>query len=78
MYHPYTPTLLSADEPAAVSVELPQATSPFLLLCDHAGQAIPKRLGDLGLASGDIDRISVGISVRWRFPACWPNSWMRH
>jgi predicted N-formylglutamate amidohydrolase len=56
MYHPYTPTLLSADEPAAVSVELPQATSPFLLLCDHAGQAIPKRLGDLGLASGDIDR----------------------
>ncbi|MEX3002533.1 N-formylglutamate amidohydrolase [Serratia fonticola] len=56
MYHPYTPTLLSADEPAAVSVELPQATSPFLLLCDHAGQAIPKRLGNLGLASGDIDR----------------------
>ena len=56
MFHPYTPTLLSADEPAAVSVELPQATSPFLLLCDHAGQAIPKRLGDLGLASGEIDR----------------------
>ncbi|CAM4232761.1 N-formylglutamate amidohydrolase [Serratia silvae] len=56
MYPPYTPTLLFADEPAAVSVELPQATSPFLLLCDHAGQAIPKRLGDLGLASGDIDR----------------------
>ncbi|WP_431222401.1 N-formylglutamate amidohydrolase [Serratia sp. L9] len=56
MFHPYTPTLLVADEPAAVAVELPQATSPFLLLCDHAGQAIPKRLGSLGLAGGEIDR----------------------
>lgn len=56
MFHPYTPTLLSADEPAAVAVELPQATSPLLLLCDHAGRAIPKRLGTLGLAGEEIDR----------------------
>ncbi|MFZ1874037.1 MAG: N-formylglutamate amidohydrolase [Chania sp.] len=56
MFPPYTPNLLAAHEPAAVTVERPQGTSPFLLLCDHAGQAIPQCLGDLGLASGDIDR----------------------
>ncbi|MFC0225937.1 N-formylglutamate amidohydrolase [Serratia aquatilis] len=56
MYHPYPPELLSADDPGAVTIELPQATSPYLILCDHAGQAIPKRLGDLGLAAGEIDR----------------------
>ncbi|OMQ27004.1 N-formylglutamate amidohydrolase [Serratia oryzae] len=56
MFHPYPPSLLAAHEPAAVTVERPQGISPFLLLCDHAGQAIPQRLGDLGLASGEIDR----------------------
>lgn len=29
---------------------------PILLLCEHAGQAIPAELGDLGLPEGAIDR----------------------
>ncbi|MGB8665583.1 MAG: N-formylglutamate amidohydrolase, partial [Serratia inhibens] len=47
MSQPFVPHLLSADEPPAVAVETPNGTAPFLLLCDHAGQAIPRRLGDL-------------------------------
>ncbi len=43
MFHPYTPALLSADDPAAAVVERPQAASPFLLLCDHAGHALNAR-----------------------------------
>ncbi len=30
--------------------------SPFLLIGDHAGQAIPRKLGDLGLPPGAIDK----------------------
>src|SRR5690606_18749183 len=34
----------------------PHATSPWLSVVDHAGQAIPRALGDLGLPPGEIDR----------------------
>ena len=38
--------------------------SPFLLLGDHAGRAIPAVLGDLGLTSADLDRhIAYDIGV---------------
>ncbi|MDT3250257.1 N-formylglutamate amidohydrolase [Serratia sp. root2] len=56
MSQSFVPQLLSADEPPAVAVEIPKGAAPFLLLCDHAGQAIPQRLGDLGLPPGEIDR----------------------
>ncbi|CAI0896688.1 N-formylglutamate amidohydrolase [Serratia entomophila] len=52
----FIPPLLFADEPPAAVIETPQGAAPFVLLCDHAGQAIPRRLGDLGLPSGEIDR----------------------
>jgi predicted N-formylglutamate amidohydrolase len=37
-------------------VHNPGAPSPFLLLGDHAGRAIPRELGDLGLAPIDLER----------------------
>lgn len=52
----FVPSLLTVDDPAAVAVETTKGVAPFLLLCDHAGQAIPQRLGDLGLPPGEIDR----------------------
>lgn len=42
--------LLDADDPAAVVVSKPGAGAPFLLVCDHAGSATPRRLARLGLA----------------------------
>ncbi|CAI0877260.1 Predicted N-formylglutamate amidohydrolase [Serratia liquefaciens] len=56
MPQPFAQFLLSAEDPAAVAIETPKGLAPFLLLCDHAGQAIPQQLGDLGLPPGEIDR----------------------
>jgi predicted N-formylglutamate amidohydrolase len=44
-----------ADGEAAV-VTNSGASSPFLLLGDHAGRVMPSRLGDLGLSGADLDR----------------------
>jgi predicted N-formylglutamate amidohydrolase len=48
--------LLVAGDPPPFIVANAGAVSPFLLLGDHAGRSIPARLGDLGLAPGDLDR----------------------
>ena len=42
-------TLLEPDEPPAANAENSQGKGAFLLVCDHAGRAIPRRLGTLGL-----------------------------
>ena len=49
-------SLLRAHEAPAVSVGRPAGTSPVFLTCDHASQAIPEALGDLGVAAPDLDR----------------------
>src|ERR1051325_6251143 len=41
--------LLADADPAPVRVLRPQGHADFLLTADHAGRAIPRRLGDLGL-----------------------------
>jgi predicted N-formylglutamate amidohydrolase len=41
--------LLDDDEPRPFQVERPAGSSPFFLTCDHAGNLIPRRLGDLGV-----------------------------
>ncbi|QXX94435.1 N-formylglutamate amidohydrolase [Serratia marcescens] len=56
MPHAFISPLLSADEPSAAAVEIPHGKAPFLLLCDHAGKAIPRSLGDLGLPPEEIER----------------------
>ncbi len=49
-------TLLAEDEPPPCQIENPAGKSPFLLICDHAGQRIPRRLGTLGVTEADQQR----------------------
>lgn len=49
-------TLLTADDPPPVNVLNPHGLSPFLLIGDHAGNAVPLALGSLGLSSEDMTR----------------------
>jgi len=49
-------SLLDDDESAPTVAVNPAGRSPFLLLGDHAGKDIPRRLGTLGLARADRER----------------------
>ena len=51
-----TATLLEPTDPPPVTVINGNGASPFVLTCDHAGRAIPQRLGDLGLSAAEMDR----------------------
>ena len=48
--------LLAPDEPAAVRVERVSGRSPYFLICDHAGNLIPRRLVSLGLPAAELAR----------------------
>lgn len=48
--------LLDDGDPAPVRVLRPEGSSDFLLTADHAGRAIPRRLGDLGLPESELNR----------------------
>lgn len=48
--------LLAAGDPLPVIVEKAGARRPFLFIGDHAGRAIPRRLGRLGLGPADLER----------------------
>ncbi len=48
--------LLQDGDPAPLELLNPQGRSPWVLVVDHAGQAIPRALGDLALPPGEIDR----------------------
>lgn len=48
--------MLIADDPTPYCVQNEGAAGRFIIICDHAGQAIPRELGDLGLPTGEIDR----------------------
>jgi predicted N-formylglutamate amidohydrolase len=49
-------SLLGAGDPDPVRVLRPTGASEFLLTADHAGRAIPRRLGDLGLPRRELAR----------------------
>jgi predicted N-formylglutamate amidohydrolase len=51
-----TKQLLAADEPRPVTVYNADATSPFLLVADHAGNSIPRALGRLALTEAELQR----------------------
>lgn len=57
--------LLTADDPKPViRDENTCGASPFLLIGDHAGRAIPRALGDLGLPPAERERhIAVDIGI---------------
>jgi predicted N-formylglutamate amidohydrolase len=46
--------LLEPDEPSAVEVFNEASPGPFLIVCDHAGRALPRALGNLGLSEEDL------------------------
>jgi predicted N-formylglutamate amidohydrolase len=48
--------LLDTDEPSPVTVENEAGGSAFFLTGDHAGRAIPRRLGNLGLPQHELAR----------------------
>lgn len=50
------PLLLSADDPAPFGVLHANGRSPYLLIADHAGQAVPAALDGLGLPQSELDR----------------------
>jgi predicted N-formylglutamate amidohydrolase len=51
-----TDRLLEPDEPAAVEALGAPNDSPFLIVCDHAGNRLPRRLGTLGVSEADRQR----------------------
>jgi predicted N-formylglutamate amidohydrolase len=73
-----TVTLLAPDEPPAVIEYRAQGASPFLLVCDHAGRRIPRRLQNLGLNDAylarhiawDIGIAGVARALADRLDAC--------
>ena len=65
-------SLLAADEPAPVTVHNQNGPSPFLIVADHAGNAMPRALGRLGLPEAECDRHiawDVGIAAVSRLMA---------
>ncbi len=62
---PATCKLIQDDEPAAVVVERLESTSPYLFVCDHAGNRLPRRLGKLGLGDAELVR-----HIAWDVGAC--------
>ncbi|MES2421675.1 MAG: N-formylglutamate amidohydrolase [Pseudomonadota bacterium] len=49
-------TLLGTEDAAPVRVINPKGASSFLLIGDHAGNAVPKALGSLGLIDAELSR----------------------
>ncbi|MFJ6321555.1 MULTISPECIES: N-formylglutamate amidohydrolase [unclassified Rhizobium] len=58
--------LLAIDEPPPYAVVNPDGSSPYLLLCEHASNRIPRALGDLGLPENERRRHiawDIGVSA---------------
>ena len=49
-------SLLTEGDPKPVEIANGQSDHPVLLVCEHAGQDVPKRLGDLGIPRAALDR----------------------
>ncbi len=54
--------LLRGDDPKPVEWVNAKSQSPILLVCEHAGQAIPAALNGLGLPAGAIDQ-HIGFDI---------------
>lgn len=48
--------LLGPGDPPPFMVRRARGASPFVLICDHAGRAVPRALGDLGVPAPEWDR----------------------
>ena len=47
---------LSASDPAPFELVNPAGVSDICLVCEHAGRAVPARLGDLGISPAEMER----------------------
>ena len=47
--------LLTAGDPAPVEILNPDSSAPVVLMCEHAGQAVPERLSGLGVTRDALD-----------------------
>jgi predicted N-formylglutamate amidohydrolase len=54
--------LLGPQDPDPVGEINANSAGPFFLICDHAGNAVPAALGDLGLPREELDR-HIGIDI---------------
>ena len=64
--------LLAPDEPGAITVHNKDGQSPFLIVVDHAGSAIPRALGRLGVAEAELERHiawDIGVAAVSQFMA---------
>jgi len=65
-------SLLDRDDPPPFSVLHKHGQSPFMLICDHAGNRIPRSLGSLGLPDHELQRHiawDIGVAGVARFMA---------
>ncbi len=56
MSAPPETSLLHPDEPPAFTTRGIPNRSPFLIVCDHASNVLPRRLGALGLEQAELER----------------------
>jgi predicted N-formylglutamate amidohydrolase len=73
--------LLGPDDPEPVGEINANSTSPFFLICDHAGNAVPAALDSLGLPQEELDRhigidigalgVAQGLAERLSAPLVW-------
>ena len=56
MAAPADAPLLAPDEPPPVEAVRPDGSSPIFLVCDHAGNGVPRCLGTLGLDAAALQR----------------------
>ena len=52
---PFEPPLLGSDEPGPFRVINAEGKARCLLICDHASNALPKKLGNLGLTDEELE-----------------------
>ncbi len=50
------PRLLGENDPPPYAVLREHGASPFVIACDHAGNRLPQRLGNLGLPDFELER----------------------
>lgn len=69
-----TGSLLTAGDPAPFELVRPESSARALLVCDHASNVIPSKLGDLGLSREIIeDHVGwdIGAAAVTRFLSDW-------
>lgn len=54
--------LLGPEDPAPVGILNEESASRFFLICDHAGNVLPRRSAGLGLPRAELDR-HIGIDI---------------